>query len=147
MLIKSNFKQMANYADLNTTDSRYIDTEIDSIVIRRKIATKTGGATLTVNPSSYPDKIIPAGHLVIYNSSTGVYAPMPLTTSGGALVLDSLPSNYAYYGIVISSTPAAQPFCGVLINGVVNYKAMKYDITSILSAVKSALPHIQFITD
>lgn len=138
---------MANAADLNTYDAKIIDTEIDSIVIRRKIATKTGGATLTVNASAYPDKVIPAGHLVIYNSSTGVYAPMPLTTSGGALALDNLPNNYAYYGIVISTTPVDKPFVGVLINGVVNYKAMKYDITSILSAVKSALPHIQFITD
>lgn len=134
---------MANYADLNTIDTRFIDTEVDSVVIRRKIATKTGGATLNVNPAEYDEKNIPAGHLVIYNSSTGVYKPLGVLNGA----LQSIPNGYTYYGVVISTTPVSKPFAGVLINGVVNYKAMKYDITSILSAVKSALPHIQFIED
>ena len=134
---------MANAADINTQDVRFIDTEIDSVIIRKKVATKPGGATLTVVSSEYDEKVIPAGTLVIYNSSTGVYKPFPVQSGS----LGSLPNNFNYYGVVISTTPSNMPFVGVLINGVVNYKAMKYDITSLLAAVKSALPHIQFISD
>ena len=134
---------MANYADINTQDTRFVDTEIDSVVIRRKFATKPGGVTLSVVSSEYDEKVIPAGTLVIYNATTGVYKPFPVQSG----VLGSLPSNFTYYGVVISTTPSNAPFVGVLINGVVNHKAMKYDITSLLSAVKTACPHIQFVAD
>lgn len=134
---------MANAADINTQDVRFIDTELDSVIIRKKVATKPGGVTLTVVTSEYDESVIPAGTLVIYNASTGVYKPFPVTSGS----LGSLPSNFNYYGVVISTTPSKQPFVGVLINGVVNYKAMKYDISSILSTVKSACPHIQFTED
>ena len=134
---------MANYADINYKDTRYVDTEIDSVVIRRKFATKPGGATLTVVSSEYDEPVIPAGTLVIFNASTGVYKPFPVQSGS----LGTLPNGFNYYGVVISTTTTDKPFVGVLINGVVNHKAMKYDITSLLTAVKTACPHLQFVAD
>lgn len=134
---------MSTPASINKNDVRGMVTGIDSIVIKRVIDTKTGGATLTIDSSEFDEKSISAGHIVIHNPSTNDYKPLGVLNG----VLQSKPSGYEYYGIVIATTPADMPMVGVLTNGVVNFKAMKYDISSILPAVKQALTFIQFIED
>jgi hypothetical protein len=60
---------------------------------------------------------------------------------------DALPSGHTYAHINISSILTAKPFAGLLVRGTVNYAAAPYDMTSILSAVKTAMPLIDFRAD
>lgn len=133
---------MANSASLNSEVTELM-TENDNIRIRHVYETKVGGVTL--DTTGFPDTTIESGHLVIFNSTTGVYKPMPLT--GTPLAYDSLPSGFAYFGFVIATVLKSSPFVGVVTRGSVNPAAFKYPITSIASAVKSALPHITFVED
>lgn len=133
---------MANFASLNGGATELM-TENDNIRIRHVYETKVGGVTL--DTTGFPDTTIESGHLVIFNSTTGVYKPMPLT--GTPLAYDSLPSGFAYFGFVIATVLKSSPFVGVVTRGSVNPAAFKYPITSIASAVKSALPHITFVED
>ena len=64
-------------------------------------------------------------------------------------IYDSLPANWAYAGILVASIDAATHGAGIMTRGKVNKSddVMPYSITSILSAVKSALPLIEFMED
>ncbi len=60
---------------------------------------------------------------------------------------DSKPSGWSYAGILVASILTAKPFAGILVRGTVNPAAAPFDMSSILSAVKTALPLIQFRED
>lgn len=60
---------------------------------------------------------------------------------------DSLPSNYAYAGILYRSVLAKKPAASIMTNGQVNSECVPYPMTSILSAFKAACPLIEFIKD
>lgn len=60
------------------------------------------------------------------------------TIADVAAALGSLPSGHTYQGINISTIPTTKPFAGIMTHGCVNPSAMKYPITSILSAFKTA---------
>lgn len=64
-------------------------------------------------------------------------------------IYNSLPANWAYAGILVASIDAATHGAGIMTRGKVNKSddVMPYSITSILSAVKSALPLIEFMED
>lgn len=127
-------------ANLNNTGDNF-DTSNDSIVIISNLETIPGGKTL--DTTGFAPVVIPAGHLVIEETATGVLKPMPVSgTSYG-----SLPSDHTYKGVVISSVATAKPFVSVMVRGSVNKNASFYTITSVLSAVKSALPLIRFTQD
>ncbi|MDR1652238.1 MAG: hypothetical protein LBS01_01050 [Prevotellaceae bacterium] len=59
----------------------------------------------------------------------------------------ALPENHVYAGILIASILTKKPFAGILVRGTVNLAAAPYPMTSILSAVKAALPLIDFRED
>ena len=59
----------------------------------------------------------------------------------------SLPADHTYAGILIASIPTSRPFAGILVRGTVNVNACPFDMTDILSAVKTALPLIVFTSD
>lgn len=59
----------------------------------------------------------------------------------------SLPAGHEYAGILIASIPTDKAFAGIMVRGTVNYKACPYSMTSIMSAVKTALPLIDFRAD
>jgi hypothetical protein len=59
----------------------------------------------------------------------------------------ALPADHAYAGILIASILTKRPFAGILVRGTVNPAAAPYPMTSILSAVKAALPLIDFRED
>ena len=61
--------------------------------------------------------------------------------------LGSLPANWNYAGILYKSILKTKPTAAVMTQGQVNVAALYYDMSSILSAVKSALPLIEFIQD
>lgn len=117
------------------------DTSNDSIVIVSNLETIPGGKTL--DTTGFAPAVIPAGHLVIEETATGVLKPMPV--SGDAY--GTLPANHTYKGVVVSSVLTTKPFVAVLVRGTVNKNASKYAIASVLSAVRTALPLIRFTQD
>jgi hypothetical protein len=218
-------------ANLNN-ESSTIDTSNDGIIIVDNMQSIRGGRTLAVDQNVFSDQVIPAGHVVIKETATGDYKPMPIVnepngvatvnslvggtgyTTGtyenvplqggsgsGALgtvvvgaggdvtgvtitkkgkdykvgdvltvpgayaggtattnstvtvatlaggTYDALPSGHTYAGINISTIPVTKPFAGILVRGTVNPTPMKYDISGILAAVKTALPLIDFRAD
>ena len=127
-------------ANLSNTGDNF-DTSNDSIVIVNNLETIPGGKTLDV--TGFAPDVIPAGHLVIEETATGILKPMPV--SGTAY--DSLPASHTYKGVVISSVLKTKPFVGIMIRGSVNRNASKYAIASVLTAVRAALPLILFSKD
>lgn len=127
-------------ANLSNTGNSF-DTANDSIVIVSNLEVIPGGKTLDVN--GFSPTVIPAGHVVIEETATGVLKPMPVSGAN----YGSLPSGHTYKGVVVSSVLTAKPFVSVLVRGTVNKNASKYGISSILSAVRTALPLIRFTQD
>lgn len=130
---------MATLLNLGDSNDK-INTSWDNVRITNIIETKVGGATL--DTTGFPDNVIESGHVVIYNPTTGVFKPMPIT--GTPLAYGSLPEGFSYYGFVIATVLTKRPAVGILTRGRVNADAFKYKITSIASALKTALPHITF---
>lgn len=131
---------MSTTANLAAQGAGY-DTANDTIVIVNVLEAIPGGKTLDVTGFS-PD-VIPAGHLIIEETSTGVLKPMPV--SGAAYA--ALPGSHTYKGVLISTILTAKPFAGILVRGTVNKNASFYTIASVLTAVKTALPLIRFTQD
>ena len=127
-------------ANLNNAGDSF-DTGNDSIVIVSNLETIPGGKTLDVTGFTPDD--IPAGHIIIEQTSNGVLKPMPISGAN----YGALPASHTYKGVLISSILTKKPFAGIMVRGSVNKNASKYGITSILSAVKTALPLIRFTQD
>lgn len=127
-------------ASLNNAEVS-IDTGNDGIVIIKNLETIPGGKTLDV--TGFTPDYIPGGHIIIEETATGVLKPMPVTDNAYA----TLPTGHTYKGVNISSILTKRPFSGIMVRGSVNKNASVYDITSILAAVKTALPLIRFTQD
>lgn len=127
-------------ANLNNVTNQFSQGN-DGIVIVANLETIPGGKTLDV--TGFTPTVIQQGHLVIEETATGVLKPMPVSGTAYA----ALPANHTYKGVVISSIPTLKPFAGICIRGSVNYVAGPYNMTSILAAVRTALPLIRFIKD
>lgn len=128
----------------NLTNSREdMLTSNDNVVIVDVFQSIRGGRTLDV--SGYSPGVIAAGHVIIKETSTGVYKPMPVDSGGSAYA--SLPEGHEYAGILISSIRTVRPFAGIMVRGTVNPVASPYPLDGILSAVKTALPLIDFRED
>jgi hypothetical protein len=84
--------------------------------------------------------------IIIKETASGNYKPMPITTDTPP-VYAALPSGHTYAGILIASILTKKPFAGIMVRGTVNPAAAPYSMTSILSAVKTALPLIDFQED
>ena len=115
----------------------------DNVVICKVLMTVRGGRTLDV--TDYPKDIINAGHVIIRETSTKEYKPMPLNTAGTAYA--DLPAGHTYAGILIGTILTKRPFAGILVSGQVNHAAAPFPMSSILTAVKTALPLIDFRED
>jgi hypothetical protein len=131
---------MSTTANLAAQGASY-DAGNDTIVIVKVIEAIPGGKTLDVTGFS-PD-VIPAGHLIIEETSTGILKPMPISGAN----YGSLPSSHTYKGVLISTILKSKPFAGILVRGTVNKNASAYGIASVLTAVKTALPLIRFTQD
>lgn len=132
------------YGSLNRS-SQSIITENDSIVIRKNLESLEGGKSLDV--TGFTPTVIKAGHVIIKETATGLYKPMPL--NGGATAYAALPSGHTYAGILIATIETARPFAGILLRGSVNSSntVTPFDMATILSAVQAALPLILFRAD
>jgi hypothetical protein len=127
-------------ANLNDAD-RLVDTGNDSIVIVHNLETLPGGKTL--DTTGFTPEVIPGGHLIIEETSTGNLKPMPVSGSDYA----ALPASHTYKGILVSSILTAKPFAAVMLRGTVNKNASVYTTDSVLVAAKAALPLIRFTQD
>jgi len=133
---------MSTVVDLND-DNISIDTSADGVVIVDAFATVRGGRSL--NTTGFTPSVLKAGHVIIMATATKDYKPMPL--NGGATAYAALPADHVYAGILRASILTKKPFAGILTQGTVNPAAAPYPMTSILSAVKAALPLIDFRED
>ncbi len=132
----------ANLADASTS----VTTGKEAVVIVDNFQSIRGGRTLdcsafiTANPQVLQ---LMAGHIIIRETSTGNYKPMPITTANAQPysgdTFAALPASHTYAGILINTIPVAKPFAGILVRGTVNNLAMPYDPASILSALSTAL--------
>lgn len=125
-----------------TTDPIEVITGNDNIVIVNHFDGIRGGRTLDV--TGYAPKVIQAGHLII-KTSAGDYAPMPINEAGDAYA--ALPEGATYAGYLVTTILTSKPFAAIMVRGTVNPKATPFDMTPIMSAVKTALPLIDYQED
>jgi len=115
----------------------------DNVVIVNIIESIRGGRTLDV--TGFTPEVIKAGHVIIRDTDSGEYKPMPLNSGGTAYA--ALPEDHEYAGILINTVRTKKPMAGILTRGTVNHKAAPYPMVAILAAVRAALPLIQFVED
>ena len=115
-----------------------VDTSRDSIVIAKVFETLVGGRSLDV--TGFAPAVIKAGHVVIKETATGTFKPMPVDGSAYA----ALPVGHTIEGVVIASTMTNRAMVGILVRGTVNEVASPYPVTA---AMKTALPLIRFTQD
>lgn len=119
-----------------------LNTSNDGIVIVEYISGKVGGATL--DTTDWASDTIPAGHVVIQETSSGNYKPFPISGANyGALPAGHTISPF----VTVATVLTAKPFVGLMDRGTVNPNAQTYVITSVLTAVKTAQPLIIYRAD
>lgn len=143
----------ANYASLNDQASS-VSTGKDAIVIVDNFQSIRGGRTLDMSAFIAANPLVlslMAGHIIIRETATAIYKPMPITTANAQAysgdTFGALPAGYTYAGVLINSIPVLKPFAGILVRGTVNNLAMPYDPAAILAALKAALVSVDFRTD
>jgi len=115
----------------------------DNIVIVDNFQSIRGGRALDV--TGFTPDVIKAGHVIIKETTTGEYKPMPVNAGGTAYA--ALPAGHTYAGIQINTVLKTRAMAGILLRGTVNHKAAPYPMDTILAAVKTALPLIDFRED
>lgn len=142
---------MGTVVNLNTNSVSFSD-GYDSKVVRENYTAVDGGVTL--DTTGFPNPNIRSGHVIIRETGTNVYKPMPL--NGGGTAYASLPGGHEYFGHAVQSVLTAQPHVGVTYHAKINpligkeaaaQAAGVYDLTSILTALKAALPHVIYKGD
>lgn len=84
----------------------------------------------------------------IFAGGTGSGGSAPVATVANTVgTYDALPAGHTYAGILIATILTKKPFAGIMVRGTVNPAAAPFSMTSILSALKTALPLIDFRED
>jgi hypothetical protein len=126
-------------ASLNTNaDIGGFDAGIDSVVIADYIEGIPGGKSLDV--TGFTPTVIKAGHVVIKETATGTYKPMPVDGE----VYDDLPEDHTVEGVTVASVLTTEAMVGIMVRGSVNEAASPYPVTA---DIKTALPLIRFTQD
>src|SRR5690606_9142538 len=97
-------------------DTIQVDNSLDSIVIIENIVSIRGGKSLDV--TGFAPDVLKAGHVIIKETATGDYKPMPV--NGGNTAYAALPADHEYAGILNATILKKLPFAGVMTWGVVN---------------------------
>lgn len=150
---------MGTVVSLNTADFG-TGKDLDSLVVRENYTATDGGVTLDM--TGYARDYIRAGHIIIKETATGVYKPMPITGDGAASEYDSLPGGHEYYGHAVQSARVLPASAGLptsrganvgvtyhaKINPlVVDAEAGYFDMSSLLTALRAALTHVIYRGD
>lgn len=114
----------------------------DNIVIAKYLDGIEDGRSLDV--TGYPLTVIKAGVPAITDGA-GTYKPMPMSSEGTAF--DALPEGYSYAGIIKGTIRTTKPFATIMTRGRVNLAAAPYAYDTILTALKAALPLVEFRKD
>jgi hypothetical protein len=122
------------------TDITGFDAGIDSVTIANYIEGIPGGRSLDV--TGFTPKAIRAGHVVIRETASGNYKPMPVNAAGDAYA--ALPGGHTIEGVVVSSVTTNEAMVGIMVRGSVNEEASPFPVTA---AIKTALPLIRFTKD
>lgn len=137
----------------------------DGIVVTKHVADIPGGRVLDVEGWPSQLTVIPAGTVIVKKDEDN-YKPMPVavktetkTVDGQSVtenVLDedgnpvyiygSLPSNYAYVGILCNSVRVSRPGASILVQGSVNEGTLPFEFATIKSAFHTACPGIVFVS-
>lgn len=125
--------------DLGTIESFGFDK--DPIVIRNYVAGIKGGKVLNVD--GFTPEFIKAGHVIIKETATGTYKPMPVSNG----VYGSLPSGHEYVGVAYVTRATAEPLVPIMYAGTVNDVASPYAIDDIKAALLAAVPTLVFNHD
>lgn len=115
----------------------------DSVVIRQFVGGIKGGKVL--DTTGFTPEVIKAGHVIIRNTTTDVYKPMPLNDGGTAYA--SLPDSCEYVGVAVSTILTEEPLCAIMYSGEVNENAVPFSVASIKAAMKTAIPTLVFKHD
>lgn len=121
-------------ATANLSTSQSVDTTNDSVVIVKHLEGIPGGRTLDV--TGFSDDEISAGHVIIKETSTGEYKPLPTT--------GTIPASHTYAGILVASIKKENAQAAIMVRGTVNEAYAKYAIPS---GAKTALSLIRFISE
>ena len=130
---------------VNLTDENVVvDMSKDSIVIIENIASIKGGKSL--DTAGYPLDVLRAGHIIIKETATGNYKPMPLAAGNAAY--DALPNGHTYVGVLLATILTKRPFAAVMLEGYVNEPASPFPVATIKAAFMTAtLNEIKFRGD
>ena len=112
-----------------------IDNSKDSIVIIENQFSIPGGKSL--DTTGFTADVINAGHVIIKETATGNYKPMPLNV--GETAYEALPASHTYEGVLVATILKKRPFAGVMLEGWVNEAASPFSVTSIKSAFLTAV--------
>jgi hypothetical protein len=122
----------------DNADITGFDAGLDSVTIMNYIEGIPGGRSLDV--TGFAPKAIRAGHVVIKETATDNYKPMPVSGD----VYDALPAGHTIEGVVVASVITKEASVGIMVRGSVNQAASPYPVTD---AIKQALPLIRFTQD
>lgn len=121
----------------------------DGLVVVNNYTSKRGGASLDV--TGFAPLNIRAGHVIIKDAS-GNFKPMPVTGTGASTAYAALPANHTYAGHAVNTVLTAKAMVGVMYHGEINDLVIDaangiYDIASIKTALKAALPQMMYTGD
>lgn len=121
-------------ATTNLSSKASFDTTNDSVVIVSNLEGIAGGRTLDV--TGFADAEISAGHVIIKETATGEYKPLPVS--------GTIPGAHTYAGILAASVSASKPMAAIMVRGTVNEAYAKYAIPA---GAKTALTLVRFINE
>lgn len=119
-------------ATANLSSNASADTTNDSVVIVEHLEGIPGGRTLNV--TGFGDDEISAGHVIIKETATGEYKPLPVN--------GTLPANHTYEGYLVASLKTNSAQAAIMYAGTINEAYCKYAIPS---AAKQALNRVTII--
>jgi hypothetical protein len=127
-------------AQINLTDAANT-MKTGKPVIKRYFDGYEGGRALNV--TGFTPTVIPEGHVIIRETATGDFKPMPISGTAYA----ALPAGHEYVGVAVADVLTSFPSCAIMTNGTANPAASAYTITSILADFKTAVPQIEWRAD
>lgn len=124
-----------------------VDVGYDSVTIVANHEDIPGGKTL--DTTGFAPTVIKAGHLVIVETATGIYKPMPVNSGATAYnAWNTVSSGHTAVGIVAASVLTAKPFVAIMVRGTVNEQAFVNNGGFVApSQAKTALSLIRFTKD
>lgn len=134
----------------NLTDAAVsITTGLESIVIVDNFKSLRGGRTLDTATFAAANPLVlqlMAGHVIIRETATGIYRPMPIASPAQpytAVAYGALTAGHTYAGYLINTVLVAKPFAGVMVAGTINPLAEPYVISAIAAALIAAVPLVE----